>query len=326
MEAIKIPLDKIILDRENPRLIEFGIQANSREEDIIEILWREMAVDELMYSIVSNKFWEYEPLICLEEGEHFIAVEGNRRLAAVKLIHGLSKKDSIRIPGHINEKISDELLKQTKELPAITITTRADAWRFIGFKHVNGPAKWGSFAKAKYIAQVHNDFSVSIDDIAYQIGDTNKTAQKLYQGLMVLEQAKREKVYNYEEDFNAPRLFFSHLYTGLQREGIREYIQLKDASTEDVSPVPEAQMKELGQLLRWLFGSKKDDITSVITSQNPDLKHLDQVLQVREARVALLSGLTLDSAYEISRPAEALFEESLLAAKRNLTLARGYMT
>lgn len=322
----KIPLTKIFLDKENPRLVEFGITSKSREEEIIEILWNEMAVDELMYSIVSNKFWEYEPLILLKNNDNFIAVEGNRRLAAVKLIHGIDKKESIRIPKHIQEKITNDLLEQTETLPAIIINNREQAWRHIGFKHVNGPAKWGSFAKAKYIAQVHNDFGISIDDIAYQIGDTNKTAQKLYQGLMVLEQAKEVKVYNYEEDHQTPRIFFSHLYTGLQREGIKAYLSLKDAETEDKSPVPKRKYEELGRLLKWLFGSKPDNSDPIIKSQNPDLKHLDQVLQNKEATIALNSGVSLSMAHELSRPAEALFEESLLAAKRHLTSARGYMT
>jgi DNA-binding transcriptional MerR regulator len=322
----KIPLEKISLDRENPRLVEFGITPKSKEEDIIEILWNEMAVDELMYSIVSNKFWEYEPLILLKDEGKYIAVEGNRRLAAVKLIHGLEQKESVRIPSHIREKISKELLKQTEELPAILIDSREEAWRHIGFKHVNGPAKWGSFAKAKYIAQVHNDFDISIDDIAYQIGDTNKTAQKLYQGLMVLEQAKNVRVYNYEEDHQTPRIYFSHLYTGLQREGIKSFLNIKDAGTEDKSPVPDEKHKELGQLLKWLFGSKQDNTEPIIKSQNPDLKYLDEVLQNKEATVALNSGVSLTMAHEISRPTEALFEESLLAAKRYLTSARGYMT
>jgi hypothetical protein len=322
----KIPLGEISLDRENPRLIEFGITSKSKESDIIEVLWNEMAVDELMYSIVSNKFWGYEPLILLKGIKGYIVIEGNRRLATVKLLHGIDKKDSIKIPLHIQEKITPALLEQTEFLPAIVVESRESAWRFLGFKHVNGPAKWGSFAKAKYIAQVHNDFNVSIDDIAYQIGDTNNTAQKLYQGLMVLEQARREKVYNYEEDYQAPRIYFSHLYTGLQRQGIKDYLKIKDAETEDTNPIPEEKHHELGQLLKWLFGSKQDNTEPIIKTQNPDLKYLDEVLQNKEATIALHSGVSLSAAHEISRPPDSLFEENLLAAKRNLTSARGYLT
>ncbi len=281
-----------------------------------------MAVNELMYSIVSNGFWDYEPIIIMEDGDDYISIEGNRRLAAVKLIHD---QGAIKVPKHILDKISPELLEQTSKLPVIVVGSREESWRYVGFKHVNGPAKWGSFAKAKYIAEIHNDYKVPINDIAYQIGDTNNTAQKLYQGLMVLDQAAKEKVYSYD-DIQANRIYFSHLYTGLQREGIREFLQIKDAEDESATPIPESRHKELGQLLEWLYGSKRNDTQPLIKTQNPDLKYLDEALQSKEATVALYAGETLAYAYELSRESDALFEENLLTAKRSLQKARAYLT
>jgi DNA-binding transcriptional MerR regulator len=321
-EIVQIELEKLILDFQNPRLVEFGITKSSKEEEILEILWDEMAVNELMYSIVLNGFWTYEPLIVVKNGDKYVAVEGNRRLAAVKLIHN---PRGVKIPLHISKSITDNLLKQTSTLPCLEVENKEESWRFIGFKHVNGPAKWGSFAKAKYIAEIHNDYNVPINDIAYQIGDTHNTAQKLYQGLMVLEQAESNKVYN-RKDVQSSRIYFSHLYTGLQREGIRSYLDIKAAEDESPTPVPNEKIKELGQLLEWLWGSKKNDTQPLIKSQNPDLKHLDEALQSKESIAALHAGESLSYAHELSRDADILFEESLSAAKRNLIKARGYMT
>lgn len=317
-------LNELRLDTKNPRLSEYGIGEKSRQEEILTILWDEMAVNELMYSIVSNGFWDYEPLIVIYENNEWVTIEGNRRLAAVKLIHNIDEIDR-KIPSHIVDKISSDLLKNTLELPVIEVKSREDAWRFVGFKHVNGPAKWGSFAKAKYIAEIHNDFGVSITDIAYQIGDTNKTAQKLYQGLMILEQANREKVYLYD-DIQANRIYFSHLYTGIQREGIRKYLSLPEAEDESVNPVPQDKLKELGQVLEWLYGSKRNDTQPVIRSQNPDLKYLDEVLQSPQATYALKDGESLQYAHELSRASDSLFEENLISAKRTLQKARAHLT
>ena len=319
-----IELEKLKLDHQNPRLSEFGITKKSKEEEILQILWDEMAVNELMYSIVSNGFWDYEPLIVMKngDGDDYITIEGNRRLAAVKIIHN---PGSINVPKHILEKINGKLIEQTSTIPVIVVNSREDSWKFVGFKHVNGPAKWGSFAKAKYIAEIHNDYGIPLDTIAYQIGDTNKTAQKLYQGLMVLDQAENTKVYRYE-DIQANRIYFSHLYTGLQREGIRKYLQIKDAEDESPTPVPENRLKELGQLLEWLYGSKKNNTQPLIKSQNPDLKYLDEALQSKDALVALQDGEPLSYAYELSRANDALFEENILIAKKSLQKARAYLT
>ncbi len=66
-------------------------------------------------------------------------------------------------------RISLSARERLESLPVIK-TTRKDAWQYLGFKHVNGPAKWDSYAKAQYVAQVHREFRVPLEDIASQIG------------------------------------------------------------------------------------------------------------------------------------------------------------
>lgn len=319
-----ISINDLYLDRRNPRLSEFGIDEKSPETEILQILWDEMAVNELMYSIVSNGFWDYEPLIVIKEKGKFVTIEGNRRLAAIKLIQNPNLIER-KIPKHITDRISEDVLKSIQDIPVIEVTQREQAWKFVGFKHVNGPAKWGSFAKAKYIAEIHNDFGIPIEDIAYQIGDTNKTAQKLYQGLMVLEQANKSGIYKYD-DIQANRIYFSHLYTGLQREGIRDYIKLSNAEEEANNPVPKERLENLGEVLEWLYGNKRNETHAIIRSQNPDLKYLDDVLKSKEGTYALKSGESLNYAYELSRASDSLFEENLLSTKRTLQKARAHLT
>jgi hypothetical protein len=211
-----------------------------------------------------------------------------------------------------------------QSLPVI-FSSRKEAWRFLGFKHVNGPAKWSSFAKAKYIAQVHNSFGISLSDIANQIGDRHNTVQRLHRGLMVLEQAERENVYRHESVFNS-RLAFSHLYTGLDYEGIRDFINVEPKERETLNPVPQDKLKELGELLVWMYGNKVENRKPVVQSQNPDLRLLNAVVASREAIAALRAGEDLSQAYEISRPADSVFEEALLALKRELTTARASLS
>lgn len=319
-----INIQNLRFDHRNPRISEFGVTQNTSQQEILQILWDEMAVNELVYSIVTNGYWNYEPLIVLKNEMNYIVVEGNRRLAAVMIIHNEAVIEG-SIPKNIKNRITTTLLENTLVLPALIISERKEAWQFVGFKHVNGPAKWGSFAKAKYIAEVHNDFGIALSEIAFQIGDTHKTTQKLYQALMVLEQAERANVFNYE-DINAPRLYFSHLYSGIQREGIRRFINIQKIEEEAIRPVPTDKIKELGLLLEWLFGSKKNKTLSVIISQNPDLMYLDEILKDKEAMLALRSGESLHHAYEISRSAGDVFDEHLIAAKRNLQKARAFTT
>ena len=308
-------------DRNNPRLAEYGVSAKATDEEVISILWDAMDVMELVQSIAASGFFPHEQLIIAKEGRKNVVIEGNRRLAAVRVLVDpeIAKKNEWTLP-----RITGERRESLKMLP-VFVESREAAWRYLGFKHVNGPAKWSSYAKAKYIADVHSKYSVPLAEIAQQIGDGNRTVQRLFRGLMVLEQAEREKVWH-RDDRSRPRLSFSHLYTGLDYDGISKFVSLKSLDEETKSPVPKSKIKELGELCVWLYGSKKAGISPAVETQNPYLRQLDAILRNREAIAALRDTNDVSISYEYSRPASAVLEEALLSAKRSLQKARGFLT
>jgi hypothetical protein len=308
-----IDINKLEFDTHNPRLVEFDHQGNVGEEKLVEILCRVMSVEEIILSLHHSGYFKNDPLIAIPNKDKYIVIEGNRRLAAIKVITQYEKYK--KFYPTILPPPTEEVVSRLQKIPVVIEQSRENAWQFIGFKHVNGASKWNSYAKAEYIAQVHNQFNVSLTDIGLQIGDTNKTVQRLYQSLMVIDQAENKKVFN-KSDINAPRLYFSHLYTGLQYEGIREYIGLKEAEAETKEPV--SNINELGEVLEYMYGSKKKGIKSVIVSQNPDLRYFDAVIKSPQARSALRATNDLYTAYEISQPDDLKFSDSLNDAKRAL--------
>ena len=311
-----VDISDLIFDLQNPRLAEYVLEENPKESEVIRILWDAMDVRELVLSIASSGFFRHEPLIVAREDGKNVVIEGNRRLAAVKALLDPTLIDarSANIP-RLNTKAKNAL----KSLPIIH-STREGAWQYIGFKHVNGPAKWSSYAKAQYIARVHREYGEKLQDIARQIGDTHKTAQRLYKGIVVIEQA--EQMGAFSRDESTRRHFaFSHLYTGLQLTGIREFIGLPPESDDDVELVPQSKREELRELCVWLYGSNKDGIPAVIRSQNPDLRRLNAVVANPEAVAALRANSNLSTAFEISRPASNVFQESVFRAKRELEKA-----
>lgn len=318
---VYLPPADLHFDYANPRLAEFGIERSTPESSILETLWEAMDVMELVQSISASGFFPHESLIVAEEDSRKVVIEGNRRLAAVKVLLSpeLARKNGWEVP-----PASKPVLETLQALPCI-VASRSDSWQYLGFKHVNGPAKWTSYAKAAYIAHVHREFKVPLSEIAGQIGDRHRTVQRLYRGLMALEQAEREKVYDREDRFRQ-RLAFSHLYTGLDYEGFQSFLDLAPMEKETDSPVPEGKIKELGEVLTWLYGSRKEKKEPLVTSQNPHLRQLNAALGVPEAVAALRANVSLERAFEASQPPESLFQNALLAAKRELTTARAYLT
>ena len=311
----------LTFDLKNPRLPEFDLTDNSTEAEVIQVLWEAMDVQELVLSIAASGFFRHEPVIVARENKKNIVIEGNRRLAAVKILLEPTIAEDLRADVPV---ITEEARDALKEIPTVS-GTRENAWRYLGFKHVNGPAKWTSYAKSRYIADVHRKFDVKLEEIAKQIGDTHKTVQRLFRGLMVIEQAERLKVFSREDRWRK-HFASSHLYTGLDYDGISTFLGLRSATEEDREPVPSEKKEELRELCRWMYGSKKEETPPVIETQNPHLRQLNAVVSNKEALAALRSGIGLAGAYELSRPSSTVFEESLLTSKRALQKARGMLS
>ena len=224
MNTEKIVLTKVselAFDVKSPRLPEFDLTDHAKEDDVIRVLWEAMDVNELVMSIAASGFFPHEPLMVAQEGGKTVVIEGNRRLAAVKVLLTPALAETLKadVPA-----ITEDARKVLKGLPTV-YTTRLEAWPYLGFKHVNGPAKWSSYAKSRYIADVHRNFGVALEDIAKQIGDTHNTVQRLYRGLMVIEEAERLNVFNRDDRWRN-HFSFSHLYTGLDYEAHQRLYRL----------------------------------------------------------------------------------------------------
>ena len=314
-------VSELRFDCKNPRLPEFDLHSETPETEIIRILWDAMDVRELVMSISASGFFPQEPLIVADEGGKNVVIEGNRRLAAVKLLLDTALVKKLAVPVRpLDEK--DRL--RLNELPVIR-SSRKDAWRYLGFKHVNGPAKWGSYAKSKYISEVHRNHKVSLKDIGVQIGDTHRTVQRLYRGLMVIEQAERLKVFDRDDRWRT-HFSFSHIYTGVDYPNISKFIGLRAENSESADPVPSERKVELGELCLWIYGSKKQKTPPVVERQNPDLRYLEAVVGNVESLTALRQGVSLSVAFEISQPASNLFREDLIASKRSLERAQSKLS
>jgi hypothetical protein len=313
---VLLDVESLRFDHGNPRF--YGQDGSSDQLDLLATLWRDFSVSEIAMSIAANGYFPYEPMFAAEEDGEYVVIEGNRRLAAVKLLRdpGLrSRVGATELPRLTARQIAD-----LKTLPVI-VTPRDAIWQFVGFKHVNGPQPWQSFSKAQYIAWVHNEVGESLEEIARHIGDEHTTVKRLYRGLMVLQQAESAG-FNREDRFKS-HFSFSHLYTGLDYPGVRKFIGLTESRDYQPKPVPPSRLKPLGELCVWLYGSKTRVIKPLVQSQNPDLRRLDEVLQSADGTAALRQGLPLNVSLDISRGDQRLFREAVVGAKSALQDARG---
>lgn len=81
--AARVAVERLALDRRNPRLA--GREGGTSDVDIVARLYRGEDLGELLLSIAANGYLDIEPLIVLAEGDRLAVLEGNRRLAAIRL-------------------------------------------------------------------------------------------------------------------------------------------------------------------------------------------------------------------------------------------------
>ena len=282
--------DQLSFDYSNPRMVEYNFSEATSDSEITNIFWTEMATEELVMSILAHGFFQHEPLYVVKEGEddRLIVVEGNRRLAAIKSILNPDIIENNKMDKY-REKITPEIINQlSNSIPVLELENREDAWRYIGFKHVNGAAKWGSYAKAQYIATVKNNFHKSLSEIAEHLG--------------------------FGDRYKMKKKYIDPILGKYIDENFRKYLGL-EPDFENDNPVAEHNLKKLEQLMFWLYGSSSKKITPIIESQNPDLRHLNEVLGSREATEYLKVNSDLKLAYEICKGGNTVLYEALVKAK-----------
>ena len=84
----RVPVERLRLDRRNPRLI--GGDEEASDEAIITRLYLAADLGELLQSIAANGYMDIEPLVVVvdpdSENDDLTVLEGNRRLAALRLL------------------------------------------------------------------------------------------------------------------------------------------------------------------------------------------------------------------------------------------------
>ena len=330
-ETEQVPVEKLRLDRLNPRLV--GGAAGASDEAIIARLYRTAELSELLQSISANGYLDIEPLVVVpaSDGDALSVLEGNRRLAALRilrepdLVRRIASSERLRITV---PTVKESLRATLDRVTVYPVADREEARAFIGFKHINGPAKWDAYAKARFAAlwyKAGRPDGVSLTDIAEAIGDRHATIKRMVSAIYVLEQAEDENLFDIE-DRHTRKFNFSHLYTALSRSQYMMYLGLGPAwARHDPEPnqVPRERLDELRKVLVWIYGSKRNDTRPVVRSQNPDIKRLGDVLSHPQGRHVLEATGDLDAAHRSIVPVDEQFTASLIRARDHIRDAAG---
>ncbi len=270
-------------DPNNPR---FGGGTHSMSQEQLQQLLEKAPhyAREVVPSLVENGFIPYEPLVVREEGDRYVVIEGNRRLAAVRYI--------INNPS----EFSDEVRKKFRRLPALVFPSTAtdaghdDAVRvYLGVHHLFGFREWPPESKAKFLDQnikTKKDLQKLAREIGIQINEFERYLIPY-----------RLRKHAHKSVGSVALKDFWTLAEAMNRADIKEYINLE---TDDKTlEVLNYDARKLKFLLGFLYGT--DGIEKRI-EETRQIKILAKVLGSKKAAEALEKGATLEVAMLYAQP------------------------
>lgn len=294
-ELIKV--NELFFDELNPRLPQ-RLQNIQDEEAVIDYMIRYGNIDELMESIAVNGYSDAEALLVVAKSDSsgYVVIEGNRRLAAVKLLNA-PHKAKVRV-STINN-ISKTAKNIPEEIPVIIYKTREEILDYLGYRHITGVKEWGALEKAKYLEQLYKKHKNEPDvyrTLAKMIGSKQDYVRKLHQALALYNIANDEAYF--EENIDEEDISFSFIYTAIMNTSVREFININDDLTADFANI---DMDNYKKLFKWLFGKKK------VIRDSREIKQIAEVV-TSEAAVEILekTGSLNQAIIHTEGPAKAL--------------------
>lgn len=291
-------------DPQNPRFSRYFDLEQQPEAEVVERMVKAENVQELMGSIGEQGYFGGEPLLVAHSGHKKIVVEGNRRLAALKLLLGYIAPKSA-LPSI--DAIRAEAKPAPTEVECIVFDDRKDILRYLGYRHITGAKKWDSLSKARYLKQLRDEFYSGLSDdeqhraIAKEIGSRKDYVAQMLAGLNVFERAQAADFYGMQR-VRAEDVDFGVLTTALSYSNISEYVGLSSRTDTAGENLEDEHIKDL---LSWVFA--QDQQGDTILGESRNLRKLSAVIANDVAREKLKKDGNLEVAYLHSEgPSKAL--------------------
>lgn len=167
------------LDEKNPRL---GREISARApREIIQYLFAHDKAMEVAQSIATRGYFPNEPLLAISENGRYVVVEGNRRLAALKVLRepGLLEGAYVRQIERLSRKLTtpDAIAK----VPVIVAPSRRATDRQVAGRHVGTPVlAWQAENRASFILDKLNegyDNEELLDELGFSLADIQRARQ-----------------------------------------------------------------------------------------------------------------------------------------------------
>ena len=323
-----IEIADLEFDKQNPRLPSSLIGSDDRK--IIRYLAEETAIEDLMTSIGENDFFLGEAIVVTPSDEgtdsRYVVLEGNRRLAALRLLQNPSLAGNIRLI----HRVAGEAEFKPNRLPAFVVESRNDVLQYLGFRHITGVQRWEPLAKARYLKMLFDRTDESMEPqqryaaVAREIGSRSNAVRRNLDALIAYEIIEESGFFDIGE-LDEETFQFGVFYTAIGNTEVATFIGIRrDGQPTHPSVTPDSiKLEFLQELTKWMF--ERNDRGETRLGESRNIGKMGDVVADEAALQAFRRGLSLDSAFNRTVGAKQVFMRNMANATDSLQQANSIL-
>lgn len=310
-------VDRLLLDGGNPRLPEELRDAD--QATLLAYVEANYDLEELGWSMAERGYFDEEPLLVIDaqdDPDCFVTVEGNRRLATLKLL------TSEVLRGQIGRRIWHTLAQRLQEngfdlseVPVRHYASRAALLEYLGFRHVSGLLGWDPDAKARFVHQLIVEHGYDFQGAARTIGSRSDAIRRQFLAWSAIEQARQAGI-----DVEPSVRRFGVLYRALQNPDNRTFLEFAGWADADESvrePLGPHGLERFAEFQGFIFGPDR------VIRESRQLDQLGKALSEPLALETLRQQRDIDAAVrELPEDRNAVLA-TMRAAYRSLAEVNG---
>jgi hypothetical protein len=262
LQPIQVALSDLLLDPNNPR---FWTKRNMRDiadsripdpkvQEEAQKRIEGFGIQELYHSFLRNGFLPLDRIVVRPvqgHGGKYVAVEGNRRLAALKFL-----QNSIESSVITEEGITDEYLEELgKSISTIEVLlyqgtdAHEISWIFQGIRHISGIRDWEPAQRAQLVTHQIDIENMSFGQAGQKFGLTAVAVGRLYRAYKGLEQMRSDDDYGAK----ARNDYFSLFEEAYRNRKVRDWLGWKEETKRFENS------DNLKQFYSWIVPNEESD-------------------------------------------------------------------
>lgn len=293
---VLLGIDNILLDPQNPRFAtknqSYTISDFKDKNIQLEMIkkLKTYELEELINSIKENGFLSLERVVVvrLEQGSNkYVVVEGNRRIAAIKLIL-------------MNETTDAELKNSLMEISVCVISgkiyenSQEERYKIASLAHLSGKVEWEDYQKAIFLHHIVTQYKKNCKEAGVEVGLGEYRAIAMFQAYEAYQAIQRLDWYQKSEaECCTDEYYFPIFYKAMRSASIkRDYFKVRSNVV--------CNRENLMNFCHWIGIVNHKKFSDRQIKYKEQMKDLETVLNDPIAKQALEAGESLEEAIKLA--------------------------